>query len=159
MKRLKSMLLILAICFRVVAQTQAEPSAVNSISIEHLWARATFVGARTGAAYLTIVNHDSTADRLVSASTPLARKVEFHQENDDNGVMRMRELPGIDIGPGGSVTFKPGAIHIMMVGLTQQLKEGQTFALTLQFEKAGKIDVQVPIGKAGAMGDHDMSGM
>ena len=96
---------------------------------------------------------------MVAASTPLAEKVQFHQESEDNGVMRMRELPRVDIGPDAAFTFEPGGTHIMMVGLKQQLKEGQTFMLTLQFEKAGKIELQVPIAKAGAMEDHHMSGM
>ena len=158
MKYLKSMLLVLAICLGVVVQGKAQTSISNPISIEQPWARATPTGARTGAAYLTIINHGSTADRLIGASTPLAEKVQFHQESDDNGVMRMRELSAVEIGPGASVTFKPGAMHIMVVGLKQQLKEGQTFSLDLQFDKAGKIDLQIPIAKAGAMGAHDMSG-
>jgi hypothetical protein len=157
-KYLKSMLLILAICLSVVVQGKAQTSTSNPISIEQPWARATPTGARTGAAYLTIINHGPTADRLIGASTPLAEKVQFHQESDDNGVMRMRELPVVEIGLGASVTFKPGATHIMMVGLKQQLKEGQTFSLVLQFEKAGRIDLQIPIAKAGAMGAQDMSG-
>lgn len=158
MKYWKFLLLTLAIGLSV-AQVRAETPPANSISVEHPWARATPTGARTAAAYVRIVNHGSTVDRLVAASTPLAEKVQFHQESDDNGVMRMRELPRVDIGPHAAFTFKPGGTHIMMVGLRQQLKEGQTFLLTLQFEKAGKIELQVPIAKAGAMEDDDMSGM
>jgi periplasmic copper chaperone A len=71
----------------------------------------------------------------------------------------MNELPAVNIDPGASVTFEPNAMHIMMIGLKQQLKEGQTLPLTLQFEKAGKIDLQVSIAKVGAMGAHDMGGM
>jgi copper(I)-binding protein len=155
----KSLLMALMICFGVVAQAQAQVSIGKLISIEHPWARATPSGARTGAAYLMIVNHGSTVDRLMQASTPLAEQVQFHQEIDDNGVMQMRELPTVNIDPGASVTFKPSAMHIMIIGLKQQLKEGQTLPLTLQFEKAGKIDLQVPIAKVGAMGDHDVGGM
>ena len=99
------------------------------------------------------------ADRLVRASTPVAEKVQVHQEIDDNGVMKMRELPVVDIGPGAALTFKPGGTHMMIIGLKQPLKKGETFPLTLEFENAGKIDLQVPIAKAGAMGDRDMSGM
>jgi copper(I)-binding protein len=154
----KVLLLILAVCLTVAGQSRAQTSPANAISIEQPWARATPVGARTGAAYVTIVNHGSSADRLIRASTPLAEKVQFHQENDDNGIMRMREMSAVAIGPGTSVTLKPGGTHIMILGLKQQLREGQTFPLTLEFETAGKIELQVPIAKAGAMGDHDMSG-
>lgn len=122
-------------------------------------AYATPTGAKTAAAYLTIVNHGTSADRLVGASTPLADRLQFHQETNDNGIMRMRELPSVTVDPGSSVTLKPGGMHIMMIGLNQQLKERQSFPLVLEFEKAGKITLQVPIAKAGAMGDHDKSGM
>ena len=159
MKFRNVLLLALTICLTVVAQGQAQTSTTTSISVEHPWARATPGGARTGAAYVTIVNHGSTADRLIGASTPLAEKVQFHQDIDDKGVMRMRELPAVDIGPGATFTFKPGDAHMMMVGLKQPLTKGQTFPLTLEFEKAGKVEVQVPIAKVGARGEHDMSGM
>lgn len=153
------LLLISAVFLGAASETSAQTSSSSPISIDHPWARATAVGARTGAAYLTIVNHSSSADRLIRASTPLAEKVQFHQENDDNGIMRMREMAAVAIGPGTSVTLNPGGTHIMIAGLKQQLREGQTLPLTLEFEKAGKIELQVPIAKAGAMGDHDMSGM
>lgn len=158
--RLKALLfLILTVCLSVASGAYAQPSSATAISIEHPWARATPRGGRTGAAYVTIVNHGLTPDRLIHAATPRADKVQFHQENDDNGVMRMREMPAVDVGAGTSVTLKPGGTHIMMIGLKQQLKEGQTLPLTLEFEQAGKIELQVPIAKAGAMGDHDMSSM
>ena len=140
----------------VVREAWPQASSASAISIEHPWARATPMGAKTGAAYLTIVNHSSSADRLIHASTSVADKVQFHQENNDNGVMRMREMGAVPIGPGASVALKPGGTHIMIVGLKQQLKEGQALPLTLEFEKAGKIELQVPIAKAGAMGDQDM---
>ncbi len=133
-----SLLVILTIYLSALTQAQAQTSTTNSISVEHPWARATPAGAKTGAAYLTLVNNGTTADRLVRAS---------------------RELPVVDIGPGAALTFKPGGTHMMIIGLKQPLKKGQTFPLTLEFENAGKIDLQVPIAKAGAMGDQDMSGM
>jgi periplasmic copper chaperone A len=153
------LLVILTICLSAVTHVQAQTSTTSSISVEHPWARATPAGAKTGAAYLTLVNNGTSADRLIRASTPMAEKVQVHQEIDDNGVMKMRELPVVEIGPGAALTFKPGGTHMMIIGLKQPLKKGQTFPLTLDFEKAGKIDLQIPIAKAGAMGDHDMSGM
>jgi periplasmic copper chaperone A len=154
-----SLLVILTICLSAVTHVQAQTSTTSSISVEHPWARATPAGAKTGAAYLTLVNNGTSADRLIHASTPMAEKVQVHQEIDENGVMKMRELPVVEIGPGAALTFKPGGTHMMIIGLKQPLKKGQTFPLTLDFEKAGKIDLQIPIAKAGAMGDHDMSGM
>jgi len=151
--------LVLTICLSIVAQVQAQTSTASSVSVEHPWARATAGGAKTAVVYVTLINRRETADRLIGASTPVAEKVQFHQEIDDKGIMRMRQQAAVDIGPGGTFTFKPGGAHMMMVGLRQPLKEGQTFSLTLEFEKGGKVEVQVPIAKPGAMGDHNMRGM
>jgi periplasmic copper chaperone A len=71
--------------------------------------------------------------------------------SEENGVARMRELRTLEIAPGAKITFKPGDMHVMMIGLKQPLKEGQTFPLTLDFEKAGKVDVMVSVAKVGAM--------
>jgi copper(I)-binding protein len=128
----------------------------NTIKIEQVWARATPSGAQTGAAYMTLINNGASADRLVSASTPVAHQIQFHKETEDNGVSRMREVHNVELSPGGKVIFKPGDMHMMIVGIRQPLKEGQTFPLTLQFEKAGQIDVTVPIKKVGAMRHEDM---
>lgn len=154
---------IVSICLGVTAQAPAQVQATNAIAIEHAWARATPAGARTAAVYLTIVNRGTAVDQLAGASTPLAAKLQFHQRINDNGVVRMRERPSVVVAPGTPVTLKPGNMHTMtiglMIGLKRQLKEGQNFPLALEFEKAGKVTLQVPIAKAGAMGDHDMSGM
>lgn len=140
--------LLLALIFN--APAHAQTPAENTIVVEHPWARATPGGAKTGAVYLTLMNAASTGDRLLSATTPVADKVQFHSASEENGVSRMREMRSIDIAPGASVTFSPGGMHIMVVGLKHPLKEGQSFPLTLNFEKAGKEDVSVPIAKVGA---------
>lgn len=146
------LVLALGMFVGIAGQARAQTPSASTITIEQPWARATPAGTKTGAAYLTIINHGSAADRLVSASTPMASKVQFHEETNDNGILRMRELPSVKVGPGATVTFKPGGMHIMLVGVKQQLKEGQTFPLVLEFEKAAKIDLQIPVAKAGAMG-------
>jgi copper(I)-binding protein len=129
------------------------PMAIGSqtIAVEHAWARATPTGARTGAAFATLLNKATTDDLLLGASTPIAQKVQFHSETNDNGIMKMRQLSSITLHPGAPVILKPGAIHIMMIGLKQPLKKGQSFLLTLDFEKAGQIEVKVPVIGAGAM--------
>jgi copper(I)-binding protein len=95
----------------------------------------------------------------VGATTPVADKVQFHSTTEENGVSRMREMRVIDLSPRARVKFDPGGMHIMLVGLKQPLKEGQTFQLTLTFAKAGKIDATVPIAKIGAMQPGDMAPM
>jgi copper(I)-binding protein len=131
-------------------QAHAQASGQSLIHIEQPWARATPGGAKIGAVYLTLMNHGSAGDRLLSATTPVAEKVQFHSVSEDNGVSRMREMRTVEVAPGAVVTFNPGGWHIMVVGLKQPLKEGQTFPLTLNFEKAGKEDVIVSVAKVGA---------
>ena len=136
-------------------QTHAQTST-NTITVEQAWARATPRGALTGAAYMTLINKGAFADRLLSATTPVVDQIQFHKQTEDNGVSRMREVHNVELSPGGKIIFKPGDMHMMIVGIRQPLKEGQTFPLTLQFEKAGQIDVTVPIEKVGAMRHEDM---
>lgn len=130
--------------------------ASSGIVIEHPWARATPGGAPNGAAYVTIINKGTEGDRLVGASSPVATSIQIHEERTENGVSRMRQLDGIDLAPGSTVTLKPSGIHLMLA-LKQPLKKGATFPLTLTFQKAGKIVVTVTVGAVGAM--DDMSGM
>ncbi len=140
-------------------ETHAQTSAASTIAVEQPWALATPGGAKTGAAYMTLINNGASADRLLSATTPLADKVQFHKETEDNGVSRMREVHSVELEPGAKIIFKPGEMHMMIVGLKQPLTEGHTFPLTLQFETAGNIEVTVPIEKVGAMQHEDMGSM
>ena len=109
--------------------------------------------------YLTLVNVGTTADRLLGGTTPVAETVMFHSSINDNGIMKMRELAAIDLAPGAKVTLKPSGTHVMLVGLRQPLKQGGSFPLTLEFEKAGKVDVTVSVGKFGDVEHHKMDGM
>jgi copper(I)-binding protein len=120
------------------------------LEIQAPWARATPGQAQNGAVYLRIVS--PTTDRLTAASSPVAKKAELHTMSMEGGVMRMRPLAVMDIPAGQTVTLSPGGIHIMLLGLTRPLREGESFPLTLSFEHAGPRQVTVAIEKAGAMG-------
>jgi periplasmic copper chaperone A len=126
------------------------------VEVKNAWARATPGKAETGAAYLTL--ESPTADRLTGVSTPVAKKAELHTMTMDGGIMKMRPLAGIDLPAGQPVTLQPGAMHIMLLGLTQPLVTGQSFPLTLSFEKAGTREVTVSVEKAGAMGPEKTTG-
>ena len=124
----------------------------NSIAVEQPWARATPAGAQTGAVYMTLDNKTQAADRLTGASSDVADKVQIHEMAVENGVMQMRQLAGgLPIPAGGSVVLKPGSYHVMLIGLKKPLTAGETFPLTLTFEKAGNISVTVPVQAMGAM--------
>jgi copper(I)-binding protein len=144
--------LIALLMLVMAAGTIVAAEASGGIVLEHAWARASPKGAPNGVTYLTLVNNGTDADRLVGASAPVAENIQFHEEREEDGVSKMRQLAAIDVPAGASITLKPSGIHLMMK-LKRQLQEGQSFPLTLTFEKAGTIEVMVKIGKVGAMDD------
>jgi periplasmic copper chaperone A len=122
----------------------------GQLEVTNAWARATPGKAENGAAYMTIVS--PTPDRLVSVSSPVAKKAQLHTMTMKGMVMEMRPVAGIDIPAGQPVGLKPSGEHIMLLGLNQPLREGQSFPLTLNFEKAGSRAVTVTVEKPGAAG-------
>ena len=141
-------MLAAALAGLIASPALAHDYKLGSLAIAHPWARAT-VGA-VGGAYLSIENKGGAADRLIGASSPLAKTVEIHNHITDGEIMRMRQVDGVDLPAGGKVELKPGGYHIMLMGLGKPLKEGERFPLTLQFEKAGKIEVEIAVDKPGA---------
>ncbi|MFL5268677.1 MAG: copper chaperone PCu(A)C [Stellaceae bacterium] len=133
-----------------LAFATATLAQTNQPEVTDAWARATPGKAENGAAYLTI--QSPTADRLVSVSTPVAKKAELHTMSMSGGIMQMRPVAGIDVPGGQLVKLKPGGEHVMLLGLNHPLQEGQSFPLTLTFEKGGTRTVDVAIEKVGASG-------
>jgi copper(I)-binding protein len=143
------MLIRFLIFAAALTAASAAMAQTNQLEVSNAWARATPAKAENGAAYVTILS--PTSDRLLSASSPVAKKTELHTMEMAGMVMKMRPLAGLDIPAGQPVALKPGGEHIMLVGLQQPLREGQSFTLTLNFEKAGARTVSVAVEKAGAM--------
>lgn len=123
----------------------------GELLVTTMWSRATPGGAKVAGGYLTIENKGAVADRLLAASSPVSGKVEVHEMTMTNGVMTMRPLDrGLAIEPGKTVTLAPGGFHLMLMDLKQPLKEGELLPVTLQFEKAGKVDATLHIRGVGA---------
>ncbi len=119
---------------------------LGPLRIDHPYATPTPPGAAHGAAYLRgIHNTGDQADRLVGASTPVARAVEIHRSViDARNVMRMRAVDGIVLPPGAEVRLRHGGEHhLMLIDVKQPLKDGDRFQMTLRFEKAGEREVMV----------------
>jgi copper(I)-binding protein len=132
-------------------------TAWADVKIENAWARATPPGAKIGAGYMTIHNSGATADRLVGASSPAARKVEPHVTVRDGDISRMRAVPGYDVPANGTFQLTPGGSHLMLMDLKAPLKEGERVPLVLKFQRAGEVKVELEVRALGAT--HDMSGM
>lgn len=141
------------------APLRAEDVKAGDLLITQAWSRQTPSGAKVAGAYLTIENKGTTADRLVSGSTDVAGRFEIHEMAMDGGVMKMRPLDnGLAIDPGKTVKLAPGGYHVMLMDLKGQLKQGDKVPVTLQFEKAGKVNVSLDVQGVGAQapsgGDH-----
>jgi len=134
---------------------QAAGAVAGDIYVEHAYATPTPPGARIGAAYLSARNAGPQADRLVRAASPVAGRVELHTGDiGADGVMRMRELDAVPLPANSATEMKPGGgQHLMLMELAEPLVAGQSFPLTLEFERGGKVEVQVEVRapKAGAL--------
>lgn len=132
----------------------AQDFTAKDITVSHPYARETPPGARTGAAYLTLVNKAQAPDQLLKVTSAIAAKAELHTMTMDKDVMRMREVGNIPLKPGEKVNMRPGSgYHVMLIDLKQPLKAGEQFPLTLEFAKAGKLEVMVVVEKRDG-GDH-----
>ncbi|MEX2642342.1 MAG: copper chaperone PCu(A)C [Acetobacterales bacterium] len=123
--------------------------------------RATPPNAPVAAGYMTIRNTGKAPDRLLGGSAGFAGKVEVHEMSMDGGVMRMREVgSGLEIPAGGEVALAPGGMHLMFMRMTGQLKEGEARTVTLRFEKAGTVELSLPVRgvRGGEHSGHDGHG-
>ena len=137
---------ILSLSVILVLTGCAQQSTGPQIKIEDAWARPSAGADMNGAIYFRIVNDGKEADKLISADTPSAQAAEVHESMaDDNGVMSMKPRENVEVSAGGEVEFKPGGLHIMLVDLKQPLAVGDEVSLTLRFEKAGEIVLNVKV--------------
>ena len=129
--------------------------SLGDLAIHQPWARASIGQAQAGAAYVTVMNKGSLPDRLVAVEGEVANRVELHTHMMDGGVMKMRQVEAIEVAPGEPAVLKPGGLHIMLMGLKAPLVKGESFPLTLVFERAGRVEIEVSIGEGTAM-EHQM---
>ena len=131
------------------------------IQVDHVWARAAPAG-HEGAVYLTITD-GGAPDTLTGVTTSVAAEAAVHQSIEDHGVVKMRPVGPLPIEPGKPVTLSPGGYHIMLSGLKQTLKQGDSFPITLSFAKAGPVTATATVAKAGptmpSMDRGNVSGM
>ena len=120
---------------------------LGQVNIENAWARATPPGTKVGAGYMTMRNASGEADRLLSAASPRAQRVEMHVHVKEGELMKMREVKGFDIPPRGSFELKPGSAHLMFVSIGAPFKEGEKIPVTLRFRRAGEVRTEFQVGR------------
>lgn len=132
---------------------------LGPINISQPFSRATLPNAPVGGGFMTIENTGDQADRLVSVTSPASPDVQIHEMAMQGDVMKMRKLSdGLPIGAGETVTLAPGGLHLMFMGITQRFVEGQTVPVTLTFEKAGTVELELPVLGAAADAPADHAG-
>jgi copper(I)-binding protein len=149
------------------AVSVALPAFAEGIMVNDPYARVSAKMSSSGAAFMVIENHTGQADHLVSARSDISEKVELHTHKEDsNGVMRMLHVEeGFELPEGGVIEMKRGGHHVMFLGLKEPLQDGDTVHVTLTFEKAGDVAVDIPVdlnrkpmhGKMGGMNHGNMN--
>jgi hypothetical protein len=181
------LLLISAACGGAATTPASEPaddaSGTGAIAVQEPWVRAAVMtggsemaegemaegemaegemadmgSGSNSAAYMVLMNESDTADTLIRASTDIAETVELHTVIMEDGVMMMRPVTQIDVPASGETELRPGGLHVMLLGITQDLEEGDTVDLTLTFENAGDVSISAPVRTGPAMDGGEMDG-
>lgn len=150
---MRSLFSILAASAFIAAATPAiaHDYRAGDIEIGHPWTRATPPMARVAGGYLELTNTGDTADRLLGGSSPVAARVEIHNMEMTDGIMKMRPVPeGVEIPAAETVHLAPGGYHLMLLELKQPITEGEMVPVTLEFEQAGAVDVELAAGPIGS---------
>lgn len=121
----------------------ALPALAAGLSVTNAWSRSTPPVAKVGVVYFTLKNDTNKSDRLLKLSTSVAEKVEVHRTEVQDGIARMREVAVLHVDAGQTLEFKPGGMHVMLMGLRKPLEAGTTYELDLLFEVAGARKVKV----------------
>jgi copper(I)-binding protein len=129
-------------------------NAAATIQITDAWTRATPGISSSAAVYFTVTNGGKDADTLTGAETAAAASAELHETMSMGDMVHMAPIKAVDVPAGASVSFAPNGRHLMLMGLKKPLHKGEAIAVTLHFEKAGAIDVKVPVLDVAALGPH-----
>jgi copper(I)-binding protein len=148
---------IAACLIAIPAAVSAHDYSLGALKIGHPWSRPNPPGAPTAAGYLTVINTGRQADVLLGGSSPMASKVEVHQMTMTGGIMRKRPVAGgLPIAPGQAVKLEPGGYHLMLIGPRRPFKVGDHVPVTLRFQKAVAVNIELDVLAAAPSGDQPM---
>jgi copper(I)-binding protein len=145
MRRLTAALLLV-----VASAAHAHSFERGDVQVRHPWSRATPPGAKIGVGFMEIRNRGSTPDRLLAITTPAARRVEMHVTRREGDVLKMRQVESFDIPARERLELRPGGGHLMLVDLVQPLKKGERVPMTLRFERAGELELELEVQELGS---------
>lgn len=148
--KFKSFLIATAAMAMTAAAARAEDFTLGKLTIANVQLRQTIAG-RPAAAFFTIKNAGDRADKLVSVSSALARRVEIHHSAMEGGVMKMRPVDGVAIPANAAAMLKPGGYHVMLFGIARKLDKGAKVPLTLHFQTSGEVKVMATVGAPAMM--------
>lgn len=132
------------------ADMKTDMVMIGDIHLSGHWTRAMLPGQKVGGGFVTITNKGTGQDRLVSVSTPVAGRAEIHEMSMVDDVMKMQPLAdGLPVPAGETVELKPGGYHLMFMAVEQPFKEGGMVPVVLTFEKAGDVELMLPVMPAG----------
>lgn len=142
---MKALILFAVLALPAAPVLACETFTLGDLTIEHAWSRATIGADRPGVFYVEITNNGSADDALVSITTSAAGMPMLHETVVTDGIASMPHAMSIPVPAGQDVQLAPGGYHGMLMGLTEALKEGDSFLLTLTFQNAGDITVPVEV--------------
>ncbi|VVM43949.1 copper chaperone PCu(A)C [Pseudomonas fluorescens] len=142
-------LIVLAALLLPACLANAHEYKAAELEIAHPWSQELPPNAPTVAAYFVIHNSGKSADRLLSVDSPIAGIAQLHEHVKQNDLMKMQQVPSVEIPAGGEVTFAPMAYHVMLLELKDRslLSDGKRFPLTMHFENSGDVTVEVTVQK------------
>ncbi len=136
------------------AQTLAHEYSTGDIEIDHPWSREAPPTATVIAGFFQLKNNAQQDDYLISASTPVAKRVEIHTHEMSDGMMQMKQIDRVKVAAQETVMFKPGGYHLMIFNPEKAYKQGERFPMTLTFQNAGEVQVELAVEKNGHVHAH-----
>jgi copper(I)-binding protein len=144
---LKHLSSLLVLSLVALSGTALAESATDQVSVSDAYVRAVPPGQPNSASFMEITNGSSTDHALVGGSSPAAEVLELHTHTMEGGMMRMRQIEKIDLPAGQSVKLQPGGLHVMLIGLKQNLVPDENVPITLKYEDGSEVTIEAPVRK------------
>lgn len=144
---------VLTATLLMVFSLGVQAAVTDQITVKDGFVREVPPNQTISAAFMTLQNNDMSDHKVVSATSPAANVVELHTHTHENGMMKMRQIPQIDLPAGGDAVLKPGGLHIMLIDLTAPLVSGKAVPVTIKFEDGSEKTLELPVKSVKPMGN------